>query len=130
MSTTGRLRAEPEPVPERDKDYGDLLNENLVLLRQAEEKNKELLEVIHKRDELQELLNKELTKDRATKGYRGIRRKLIWLNFLIGLIVMFGPFVLWYKMHTHPVFIAIGILGVVWLILTNGWADTLADRES
>lgn len=124
------VRVETSPVEE--KDFSALLTENLDLLRRSEAHANQLLTAIAGRENAERALQEEKEKARIPGGYRGIRRKIIWLNVLVSLMVMFGPTAVWY--HLQPILppqvCAIGLGGIVWMLVTCVWLDGLADREN
>jgi hypothetical protein len=139
MSDKTALRVEPDPLPSSERgDYSSILEENLALLRRADEMQGKMVESTQEAKRYLDhslTLQKELDEEKAKRklsSYRAIRRKIIWINMLVALFIMFGPTLLWYKAQSifHPGICAVGLIGIVWMIVTCTWLDGLADREN
>jgi hypothetical protein len=140
MSDKTAVRVESDPLPssEGGNDYASLLEENIALLRRVDEfqgkvteAKTETVKAVEAKQQAEKELLEYKEKHKLPSGYRGIRRKIIWLNIMVAVAVMFLPTLIWYKNQTvfHPGFCAIGLGGIVWMIVTCVWLDGLADNE-
>lgn len=141
MSTTGQLRAEPEPLPSADKDYAGLLAENLALLRKTEELHLQIETLDKAKDaamqaqsEAEKALLKEQLKKKLTRVSRATLRVLVWLYSFCGIMMLFAPMglYLWfYYLGNHPdaAIITFVDVGIIVLAVTAVWATALAEEE-
>lgn len=133
-----RVDAKPAAptTPSSDGDYGTILTENIDLLRQVKEMaqtNNDLLSKLQvaetKKTEAEKNLEAEKTQHAYPRGYRATRHKIIWLNMIVGLLLVATGPTLWLKWHFDPKILLVSAVGLIWVVVIGCWVNNLADTE-